>query len=73
MITEAEELDENNIHNETMVKIMSSIDKNIINEIDLGIVYADRYESFGFVIRLFNNKIPFASFGGRRYHTRWDT
>ena len=58
VITETEGLDENNIHNETMVKIMSSIDKNIINEIDLGIVYADRYESFGFAIRLFNNKIP---------------
>ena len=39
VITEAEELDENNIHNETMVKIMSSIDKNIITESDLGIVY----------------------------------
>ena len=58
VITETTDIDENDIHNITIANIMRSIDPILLQGIDLGIVYADRYESFGFALRLFNHKIP---------------
>lgn len=45
-------------HIGTVTFIVNEINRNLKQEYDLAIVYADRYESFAFALALFHKKIP---------------
>lgn len=48
----------NDKHSGSILLIMETVAKKIKRKYDLAIVYADRYESFGFTVAMFHHKVP---------------